>query len=377
MSVFEKEISRRGGRLKLDMIHPDLVPTYQYFLDRANEILKHVISEFDSIREISFVIINNYEFKAFAMGEKGKYLIGINRGLISTLLLVFDRIFADKDLFTEIGNPDLEISNLPIIENFSSNYIHSVKGLNPFNSPACEIRNQESKNFTKKAFDIVLQHEVHHILRGHIDFLNAFLRREIDELNFNWTGLFLKNMINKTLEVDADESSAESFYRTIIKYMGAKNNKENVKHVSINNLPESIRKYTATITLLFKIFGDNRLSEQDFQHESYPAPRLRNYLITTKIFGTKEYVSLKDQLNIEEFSLVNFQEFLKGIIDIEKCLEKITGKQINMDAIQDVLGDLGANQIEQIYTFWNDSLLDKLQQYSYVPLTRKIFIGAN
>jgi hypothetical protein len=131
--------------------------------------------------------------------------IGVNGGLVFTMIDVFARILAFPDLFPEIGNTSLEKAP-PAIAYLPTDAIFSV---NDPHWPACPVRQRFAQSLASMALTFFVMHEVTHLTNGHLDLkrslhLGGEISEAAPEREMGFTPI-----LSQTLEFDADLGGIE------------------------------------------------------------------------------------------------------------------------------------------------------------------------
>lgn len=131
----------------------------------------------DKPRAIDFGFLSQTGLNAFAYASPTENppefdFIGINVGVIFTLIDIFGRILAHPDNFPTIGNSQLETSithNLPFLTTdvMKSDFLPIT--------PNCPVRSIFAGELAQVALDFLFFHELTHLLNGHIEFLRSRL----------------------------------------------------------------------------------------------------------------------------------------------------------------------------------------------------------
>jgi hypothetical protein len=345
--------------------------TYRIVKNRAEEIIKIVLDQIPAIKSIEFDIINNYDFNAFAMGSGGNYFIGINRGTIATLLIIYDRLLVDKQFMPFIGDINLESDGFPLMDNITMNYAKMVGGLEFFGKPKDPLRNFYAGHLVKQSLDFILAHEISHIVHGHVDYIKSEFNLQLDELNFSRNKIVDYNLFSKVIELDADEGAANTLLGSeLMKVLNKRPRPE-----KLENLYKSpgmiLLQFSICSSIIFKIFGDQRLSNIGFIKERYPRPRLRNAITLLAVGENYIFKQLQEKM---KFDLDSFNIPISakaGFDSVEKDFERITGKKSNEESIKDAWGKIGIDQINVLRNEWNTNLRDKLQNYAFIKLSDK------
>lgn len=150
---------------------------------------------------------------AFASREKnGPYVIAMYEGLVRTMLDTFNRALSHPLLFQHIGDPSKEVTDRQGIGDFYVNFdVLIEKGLNGIYTcptPKCEIRKAYAIHQAMMATKFVFEHELSHILFGHVDWLQFIGKvNYLNELNYIDKNLSSSEQFTLdllTLEMDAD-----------------------------------------------------------------------------------------------------------------------------------------------------------------------------
>jgi len=365
-SEIEKIIQKKGGRLDYSGLDENLKRGFELVKFRAEGAIEVFATQLVGINNIFFDIIDDYSFNAFATGINNTYFIGINRGTIATLSLIFDRMLADNEIFSYIGNTELEKKELPLLENISTNFEYIVNMVPPFSPPQCPVRRAVSKRMTELALDFILAHEITHIINGHVAFGAYKLDMAMDEMATFKEEETRKMMINKTLEMDADALATTILLTSELNICLGKAPLPGNEWLDIYKNPGIVlMQFSFVISTIFKIFGDQRLNNSTFETDAYPKPRLRLVISMLEIKSNPEFLLINERanFNLDENEIPITIE--AGFKIIEAAFERITGKKSNTLSIDDARGQLGFNQINKMVDFWNSDLKNTLQKYAH------------
>ncbi len=124
---------------------------------------------------------------AFAFKYNDIYIISINYVIILILEFMFNRLLSSREFLAQIGNPQAELGNLPIIP-ITTNYNDIIAGiqtygLSPFDFiPRDEERQGVARFLTFTAIRFMIGHEFRHVHAGHTDYYaNGFKLGYISE----------------------------------------------------------------------------------------------------------------------------------------------------------------------------------------------------
>src|SRR5215212_5964943 len=108
--IFHMKVTRYGGRLDVSSLHPDTAAGLDYVAVRARGFLKSAAAALPEMPPIYFDFVDNWSFNACAIRGDGKYFIGVTRGAVATLGVLFDRMLADPQVLPFIGTPEEEVA---------------------------------------------------------------------------------------------------------------------------------------------------------------------------------------------------------------------------------------------------------------------------
>ncbi|MEM1119010.1 MAG: hypothetical protein AAGJ18_01090, partial [Bacteroidota bacterium] len=364
----EKEIKRAGGRLNLDEVEDNYAEFLSLQLSRFRQAANFIVQQLDSIKYIDVDILDNYRFNAFAKGQNGKYFIGINRGLIATITLVFSRLFADKDFLKFVGDVNNEEDNLPLIKSLSPNFEATVDKLPPLKPPRDSVRRETARLFSWLAYDLILAHELGHIIRGHADMYESKGNFHLDENEIIKANRAFK-LERKTLEMDADIWACNMLLTTeLSRCLGRLGIPGEHWKWSYERPGVILLNFSFIVSTVFKIFGDTRLDYKPFSEQMYPVPRLRFIISKLRIADNSEFKEINKigKFNTDENGVPIHVKL--AFNTIEDAFKKITGKDNNEISANDARGNLGKKQLNILRNHWNNELMGKLKPFSHIKL---------
>jgi len=370
--IIERTIRLNGGRLDFSELGEELKVSYALVKHRAEKSIEIIANQLNGIEKISFDIIDNYSFNAFATGINHHYFIGINRGTIATLSLIFDRLLADKEVLKLFGDVTKEKDDLPLFDNVKISYEATTKMLPQFSPPQCPVRFAFSKHMTRMAFDFILAHEIGHIISGHISLSQIKHNMLMDEISMVDDAEVVKKMMKKTLEMDADIWATTILLSSEINRITGRSPLPGKEWTDFYNRPGMVlMQFAFVVSTIFKLFGDNRLDNNTFKLESYPKPRLRCFISMLAIKSNLDFIELNKKTNydLDKFGIPISISAAFNLI--ESAFENITGKKSSSQSIDDAWGELGMNQINLLVEYWNTNLLNELKEISYLKIFEK------
>ena len=368
----KKQILLKGGRLNYSELDERIKESYTLVKYRAEKAIESFTKKLPNIKQISFDVIDDYGFNAFATGRNHNYFIGINRGTVATLSLIFDRLLADKEVLKYIGDIEKETDDLPLL-NITANYQATTDMLLQFSPPQCPVRFAFSYHMTRMACDFILAHEIGHIISGHLSFGQNQSNGILDEsLSMIDESQVEKNMLSKTMEMDADTWATTILLTSEINRIVEKNPLSGKEWADFYSRPgQVLMLFAFVVSTISKLFGDSRLNTKTFKTDSYPKPRLRCFISLLAVKNNLDFIKLNKKTNydLDKFGIpISVKAAFNSI---ETAFEIITGKKSSSQSIDDAWGEIGKNQYNQLVECWNEELMPNLKGKSYLRLFKK------
>lgn len=369
--IIENRIRKLGGRLDCATLSDILKSTYEEVKFRSEKSIEFITKQLNNLN-IDFDVIDDYSFNAIAIGINQNHFIGINRGTIATLSLVFNRLLADRNVLEFIGDPSKEKEDLPLLENISRDFIVTTEILPLFLPPQCPVRMVFSNHMTKMAIDFILAHEIGHIISGHVAFSQSKFGLTNDELSLIANSEIENKLARKTMEMDADSWATTILLSSELNRVVGKNQLPGKEWADFYRRPGMVLTlFTFVVSTIYKLFDDNRLDEPTFRLASYPSLRLRCFI---SLLAIKSNLVLKEINKNTIFELDKFGipiSISAAFSFIETSFEIITGKKSLTQSIDDAWGDREMDQINQLVDYWNTYLINELSNVSYVKIHEK------
>ena len=265
-----------GPRLDIEN-YPDVpaFPVYERTRTIALELISSARSHIPRLPPIHFDFIDIPQVNAWAFKHDGQYFIAFTAGAVCMLHLVLDRILASPNTIHFVGDPQNELPTTPPVdwnvvdpERLFQLGVRPIVAIN-------EQRRHYAKHLADQAMSFLVGHEIAHITRGHVD----FLERSASALfiaEAGWQGNATQQRIERqAIETDADRRSV--YARCYSLFQTATLN-------SGQTLPWSTRPITVeslqfdwafAVNVLFRLFGDRPFAGIDLDLESYPPLALR------------------------------------------------------------------------------------------------------
>jgi hypothetical protein len=325
-----------GRRLDTRGLRPSAALNYDGLLRRIRAMVSSAIPLCGSLGNVYVDFVDNSCFNARAARYRDRYFIAMFSALPTVLITVTQRMLADPALFQHVGDPARERSGLPLFTRIrlDAEWMESETCYGTY--PLCPVRKSYADHLCMRAIDFLGAHEMAHIANGHLDYLSKErnARSFMDE-HQGMPGSSEGSVDLQALEMDADFSASFPFVTTM---MRASENWE-------NELGETGRFYKdsasviydlSVITgLLFRMFGDDRVSKVDHSNKSHPPNRWRQRVLCYAMCHTIETRWSPTLYPVAE------KQFSRGLEDVEFAFDTVTGRERFVPGMHDAWGAAG------------------------------------
>jgi hypothetical protein len=361
---FDIVTKRFGGRANHE--RPIL---FDHFVSRYNAILEYYKRDPNLLKPFPAIIfdyVENKNFNAFAMKSENKHIIAIHNSVFLIISDLFSRMLASKNILPDIGNINLEKPTKKLLDYYSNaeNLIqHTKDGKFEIVQPIDPIRKKYADHLALLAMDFIFEHELSHIVFGHVDYLNEKYGINVySEMNSN--DRQIKNNLDfQTLEMDAD-STALARCCTFAHFEILNNNflkvDSDIKFI-YSDYYSAFATINFAITTVFLIFGDGNYQDIQPGKTIHPPPRMRQLMVASTFYTINEKWNLDLDLDILT------KKIGSKTIEANEAYMEITGKKINKEVFEDKY--YKNNKTPQILVGnWSDKLRKELIKHSYKPL---------
>lgn len=319
-------LTKRGRRLDRTGLPIPVTDACDRYLGRALSALNSVSQKLPKVPFVYADFVTNPAFNAFAFKYKDRYFIAIHDGLPVVLVMVIYRMLADRRLFRQIGDPDAETDNLPLITTLSPNAGSLVAGASSANVPKTSRRHIYAIHLCNLVFDFLTSHEIAHIANGHVDYIKS--ERGIPYLDeVEWIADTPEgNLEFQSLELDADSTAARVLVNTVKSLVEGLSQSKLAVAAFYQDAAGAMFDVAAAVSIMFRLFQDSRMNGVDLARKRHPPMRWRQMQILNMMAN---YV---DQFWDATLSESVSAAVSKAIADLEEAFELVTGTE------QQVLG---------------------------------------
>ena len=225
--------------------------------------------------------------------------------------------------------------------------------------PRTDPRWSYSCELIRKAILFLLGHEIAHISRGHVDYLESKTGTPLIA-EMGWNQADQEGLIERqTLEADADLRSVISRIASL-KLTHTTPNLDQPPWTDSPRAPGHLLfDWAFSMNSLFRLFGDNRFNASDLTVANYPPLPLRRTMATVAaLTGVIEGwdPALKDVAG----------KALRLAIDCtELAFAAILGDGLSVAGLSDAFSPLGREHYKRLIDCWLGGLRDRLAPFAY------------
>jgi hypothetical protein len=282
--IFHQAVIDQGGRLDTTALAPATAASLDHVATRARGFLQTAATTLPGLPPIHFDFVDSWEFNAIAIWRDDRYFIGIHRGAVATLRVLFDRMLADPEILPFIGDPKEETTALPLIRDIGVDFVRSVASVPTFPRPRDPARRVTADKLVELALDFLTAHEFAHIANGHLNYLvkNRGISA-IDEAggpSARASSARELALISQTMEMDADATAVLMSLSSEWGKVAGLFPRPGPEWDNIYSRPGLVSaQWGWAVLSLFRLFGEVRLTDGVVSLEHYPRPRLRSVMV--------------------------------------------------------------------------------------------------
>lgn len=354
---FDHKVRHMGGRFHGEDAPETVKKFYENVTLRANDLIRCARDVIPELPHVHFDYVLNGGINALAFRCGDAYFIGLHTGALYMLRLVIGRMLSDSRLFTSIGNPAAEGSDLPPLTRYSAD-ADDMHRDNSICTPKDPVRRHYAAMIQDQAIMFLVGHEIAHITRGHVDYLlNRHGQPFTSELGWHGSRTAQGIIERQSIEADADQRSVGSRIDSL--RITCENSKTPVQPWTTypQRSGQYLRDWATSLHILFRLFGDIRFTKEDLAVSPYPPFALRRIMA--------ELVALSGIGRIWNDGLVETAShaFHQARIDVEHAFATITGQPITAEGLRDAFTH--RKHAMRLVHYWNLVLRNKCQPFAY------------
>lgn len=281
--------------------------------------------------KIIYNFVDNDQINAFATKYNDIYVIAIYKGLLFKMMEVTARMVANENIFSNLKDS--------------------------------EQRKHYAWHLCWLGMDFIFEHELSHIVNGHVDYLHdshsVSVFHEFIMLNQ------AEKLVNHELQVFEMDADCTALSRLCI---WAKNQTDAgvMKQTPIFGqfCPDLIMVWGdifIAMSIVFRLFGDNRVTDTTTFSSSHPNPRIRQLILanTYRTINSEYDIGFKTE---DLWSYIN-----NRFHETEQAFEIVTGEKTNPDIFK-AKYSTDHPALTQLQNTWETSIRTTLMPYTYFPL---------
>lgn len=353
-------LSRMGRRFNGAGLRTEVTDVYDRYIRRARAAIASASQNLPKLPVVYADFVVNPAFNARAFKHKDRYFIAFSHGLPLILARVIYRMLADRRLFPQVGDPKAESGSLPLFAQLEPD----ATKLSASNAGAVIPKNAQRRQYAIRLCDIVFDflaaHEITHIAHGHVDYREAEYGipsvSETDWLANTRAG----NLESQAMEFDADSAAARVLVNTVKAMVS--NRDQMVPEVSelYQDPARAMFNLAVAVCIMFRLFGDSRMSGVDLSAKRHPPVRWRQMMILNMMGNYVDQSWDSSLTGAVEAALT------RAIADVEEAFELITGSAQQVHGLHDAWGADGWTYATTVTDCWNNTLRPKVAKYAYI-----------
>ena len=299
-----------------------------------------------TLPEVHHRFLNSSDINAVAFKYRGKFFVGIFEGVLSRLFRVYMAMLAEPEILSDFDKGTEEIKGRS----------RKLSGSLPFVLPRSDIREQISTFLFNQSVNMITFHELHHVLGGHLDFLEenhyvAFLcERNTQGETFEYAE------VTRALEMDADARAIQetSLY---------------LKSHSQFSPEETMELFFFSICVFTRLLGSKY--NENWKHQPHPPFFLRRYsmcLLAADYLKPDNHDS-NSWLRITERLVDKADKNARFALEyVIKEAPRIPGLEYTLDLDEGPEFPLSTECFNETQTVFPD-IQKRLKQLTYLPVT--------
>lgn len=319
--IFDNYIKREGG-IYLPTGDNDFELLYSTILDSSQKFIEDIRKLNPDSPPVNIYFINSEELNACAFTSDSEYFIGINKGVVVKLKMIFDTIFSSDKIF----------NNTKFTKSLADSY---------------------SPMFLYYTTIFLTIHEYSHIRFRHCDLINQLWGDRISELTSNAT--INDGMFRQTLEYDADCCTITDISYSVLR----------ISKGDTSKISKEIGQWMLSCYILFKIFNNNEYTHYEnynldsLENSTHPRPGLRQHYLLANIAT----------ILMKHFEETLVSEIIQEIMDYIELFEGTLNDQYDLKKMEMGIAytQKGSEHLTRIANNWKD-IRAMLEPYTHVKL---------
>jgi hypothetical protein len=275
-----------------------------------------------SYPEVHIGIISNSQVNACVTSYESKCYIGIFVGTIFSVENVFMRMLASPNLFSSVGDVNVEIAQEKVFDLRIPNFETIVDVMGMIVTPEDPERAMFAYSLRNMALTYLIFHEYGHFVLGHSDFSNYFAGIA-SYMEFKADGdeeASMHPIFMQVCERDADMYATAKALEALERY--CRNENPEIRKM-FPNIKEAVRLWSFSIYSYWKLSGGNLPRSFVLGKATHPSQETRQF-IAIQSLGNYFAASFQGTANWLERSKELIEIAMKGFEEAELAYEEVS-----------------------------------------------------
>jgi hypothetical protein len=357
--IFHEHVLKYGGKLNMEKLDPKLVSGFEEFLARMRDRVAGAERSLKGVPPIHFDLISNGGVNAMAFKKDGYYFVGMTTGLLVSLRILFERILANPELLPEIDGARNEVST-PILPKVTAASLVAERQVAPI-VPRDPNRRAYAIHLWHEALTFVLDHELIHIIHGHVGYLESSLGLNAIEEN-EYLGIQSDYaLMRQTLEMDSDGIAANQWIQRL-RHGYYKDDPDPYDVLPPRTpLNHFTFRWAYAVSTFFRLLGDDTITAAGLDSRTHPPNRARQHITLATALT---YVEAKWEPSwADRFA----RDLMRGVEGVEVAYKAMEHGDWSVEGL-DESSDIKRAYSMQLVNYWTETLREKLLPFAFGSL---------
>lgn len=363
--VFHAETLPYGGRLAYERGEKNVRRVYEEVAEGANQLIAGAKQLHPQLPEIHFDFFFNGGINALAFRANDRYFIGLSSGAFYMLRFVIGRMLSDARLFGFVGDPSVERSDLGPVTGYApdAEVLHALYQAGAMETPKDPIRRTYAHVIQQLAIAFLIGHEIAHITRGHVDYLDA-RKQQHAVSEFVSEKLSGEDLLERQcLEQDADFRSLNALVRSLEVYFAKPTPKRNPWRPDAKHPFAMFVELFVALNIVFQLFGNVFFDQYDLKNSVHPPIPLRR--AACEVYACVAFGALWGRKTMKIAT-----EWVGPIRrEMDRAFSILLGRDVDQEGLRAAFSEMGRLHEKRLTDYWQTTLLERLKPYSYEPLS--------
>lgn len=359
--VFHAETEPYGGRVAYERGEADARSAYENVAAAANYLIASARSLHPALPEIHFDFFFNGSINALAFRANDRYFIGLSSGAFYMLRFVIGRMLSDSRLFTFVGDPKAERSDLRPVSDYAADAqaLHAIYQMGAMLTPNDPVRRKYAQMIEHLAISFLIGHELTHIVHGHVDYLEAQVRHGAVSEFVCEQDAEPDQLERQCLEYDADSRAVYALVQSLDAYFKEPTPELNPWRPEADHPFAMFVEAIVALNIVFQLFGDVVFDAGDLSRSVHPPVPLRRVACEMLVCATARAIWGRGVARVAEKWIVPLTR------EMERSFSVLLGREVDEEGLRTAFGDAGRLHVRKIQDYWQSTICERLEPYAY------------